>query len=127
MKNIVERKLAYVIVEGDAKIFEVLKNLKFQYGNEYSWLIPFPGDWHLLKNYQIPLMKLYFNGGLKALAQNCGYPLASIESCGQFKRTHLFILEVWEAMYRGMIKKFLKESQAGKNYSDDEFFKIIND
>ena len=52
-------------------------------------------------------MKAYYDSGLKGLAKTCGYPLASIQSCGQFKRTHQFILDVWEAMYRAMLETFL--------------------
>ena len=51
-------------------------------------------------------MKPYFDAGLKAMAQSAGYPLPAIQTCGQFKRTHHFILEVWEAIYRVMVLKF---------------------
>ena len=61
--------------------------------------MPFPGDWHLLKNYQIALMKPYFDAGLKSLAEASGYPSVAIRNCTQFKRTHFFILESWEAIY----------------------------
>lgn len=73
-------------------------------------MIPYPGDWHTLKNYQCALMKPYFDAGLKTLAKSAGYPAASIQSCGQFKRTHRFIVEVWEATYRSMISTFLHSS-----------------
>jgi hypothetical protein len=53
-------------------------------------------------------MKAYFDGGLKTLAKQSGYPLASLQTCGQFKRTHHFILEVWEAMYKAMLSKFIE-------------------
>ena len=36
-----------------------------------------------------------------------GYPLASIKSCTQFKQTHRFLLEAWEAVYWVMLTKFL--------------------
>ena len=36
------------------KIYEVLKSLKSEYGDDLSWLITYPGDWHLLFNYQYP-------------------------------------------------------------------------
>ena len=90
-------------------------------------MIPYPGDWHLLKNYQLPLMKAYFHGGLKALAQRCGYPLASIETCGQFKRTHLFIMEAWEAIYKVMLTFFLKTLPASHILSQTVFLKQIRE
>ncbi len=58
---IVENKKEFLIIEiieGDAKMYDV-------YGDDLSWLIPYPGDWHMLMNYQYPLMKAYFDAGLK--------------------------------------------------------------
>ncbi len=99
--------LQYLVVEGDAKLFEILQSLKHKYGDELKWLVAFPGDWHALKNYQPALMKAYYDAGLKDMARAAGYPVAQIQSCGQFKRVHQFILEAWEAMYRAMLTKFL--------------------
>ena len=72
--------MKHLLVAGDAKVYDVLQSLKFEYGVEYSWLIPMLGDWHLLKNYQIALMKPYFEAGLKELAQVSGYPVAAIQN-----------------------------------------------
>ena len=66
-----------------------------------------PGDWHILMNFQKALMKPYFDAGLKDLAKSAGYPIASIQVCGQFKRTHQFLFEVWEALFRAMIRAFI--------------------
>ena len=43
-----------MVVEGDAKVYEILRTLKLEYGDELKWVIPYPGDWHVLKkeNYQ---------------------------------------------------------------------------
>ncbi len=86
------------MVEGDAKLYEILQAIKFEYGQEYKWLLPLPGDWHLLKNFQIAIMKPYFDTGLKEVARVSGYPVAAIQ----------FILEAWEAMYQVMVQKFLQ-------------------
>ena len=77
----------WLVVEGDGKLYEILKSLQLEYGDELSWVIPYPGDWHLLKNYQAALMKAYYDAGLKTLASVAGYPTASIHSTSQFKRT----------------------------------------
>ena len=102
------------MLEGDAKLYEVVKSLKFEYGEEFSWVIPYPRDWHMLMNYQKALMKPYYDAGLKALACAAGYPVAAIQSCSQFKRTHNFISEAWEAMYRVMLQHYM-DSQNPQN------------
>ena len=127
----------YLIVEGDQKLFEVLQSLKIEYGKELDWVIPIPGDWHMLLNYHTALMKPYFDAGLKSLATAAEYPVAAIQACSQFKRTHNFLLEVWESLYRTMILMFLQDDEepsltelsdmiiANKCSSDDETLKMI--
>ena len=109
---VVERGHQYLVVEGDTKIYELLQSLKLEYGDELQWLIPYPGDWHMLMNYQSALMKPYFDAGLKSLAEASGYPTAAIQNCTQFKRTHYFIMESWEAIYRSMVDTFIEVSSA---------------
>ena len=106
--------MKHLLVAGDAKVYDVLQFLKFEYGVEYSWLIPMLGDWHLLKNYQIALMKPYFEAGLKELAQVSGYPVAAIQTCGQSKRTHRFLLEAWESIHQVMMEKYFSFNQNEK-------------
>ena len=72
----------------------------------------FPGDWHMLMNYQHAIMKPYFDAGLKDLAKVAGYPVAAIKSCGQFKRTHHFLMEAWEAVYRSILRAFFNQSDS---------------
>ena len=39
----------WVMVEGDAKTYEILQSIKTEYRDEMDWLHIFPGDWHILK------------------------------------------------------------------------------
>ena len=105
----------FLIVEGDAKFFNTLQSLKQEYGEELKWVIPYPGDWHTLMNYQIVLMKVYFDAGLKEMAKAAGYPIHQIQRCSQFKRVHYFILEAWEAVYRCMLASFFNNSSESFN------------
>ena len=59
-------------------------------------------------NFQKALMKPYFDAGLRPLAETCGYPAAAIKNCSQLKKTHIFISEAWEALYRTMLIKFIE-------------------
>lgn len=44
-----------------------------------DWVIAYPGDWHMLSNYQYAMMKSYFDAGLKDLAAALGYPTSSTD------------------------------------------------
>ena len=111
--------LQYLLVEGDAKLFDVLQSLKHEYGDELSWMLPYPGGWHTLKNYQPALLKAYYDAGLKDMARAAGYPVNQIQTCSQFKRVHNFMFESWEAVYRAMLRKFLSVQNSNPDISQD--------
>lgn len=92
---------------GDAKVYDQVQAIKYEYGSDLDWLILYPGDWHLLKNYQLCLIKPYFDAGLKELAEVSGYPIISIKNCSNFKRSHRFIMEVCESFFRNLLSSHL--------------------
>ena len=103
----------HLVVAGDAKTYLRLKELKQEYGDELKWLLPFIGDWHVLYNYQKVLMKVYFAVGLKDLARAAGFraeTLTSLGNASNFKRTHAFLMQVWEAMYRHMFNLYVSHT-----------------
>ncbi len=79
----------------------------FRIWERKQWLILFAGDWHFLKNYQEVLLKIYFDAGLSDLARSSGYLPRSLGT--NFKRTHRFLLESWEALYRVLMRYFLSK------------------
>ena len=97
----------YVVLVGDGKTFQYLTKIKKKYGQALHKLIIYPGDWHLLKNFQEVLMKQYFHSGLQEIALASGFKastLRALQACSHFKRTHIFLLNVWEAMYQQMVQ-----------------------
>ena len=77
----------WLVVERDAKVYETFQSLKYEYGDELKWFIPYPETaWSMLENDQKALMKVYYmyDAGLKNIAKAAGYPVAAIQSCSQF-------------------------------------------
>ena len=104
----------WIVIVGDGKTYQHLCNIKQMYTGTFQKLLISPGDWHILKNFQPVLMKLYYNAGLKELAQASGFQgatLKSLETCGNFKRTHYFLLQAWEALYREMWNVYLTDNK----------------
>ena len=54
-----------MIVGGDFKTYDHLTSLKYDYSFDYNWMVPFIGDFHLLKKFLIVLMSLFWEPGLK--------------------------------------------------------------
>ena len=107
-----------LVVVGDQKTYSRIKELKQIYAQDLKWLIPFIGDWHLLHNFHSVLMTVYYDAGLKDLAQASGFrgeTLTSLKRCSNFKRVHHFLLQSWEALYRHMLHTYTTEQ-------DKEFF-----
>ncbi|CAC5411600.1 unnamed protein product [Mytilus coruscus] len=48
----VGQDINHLVVVGDGKTYDLLVKLKGEYGSELDWVLPFPGDWHILKNYR---------------------------------------------------------------------------
>lgn len=66
-----------------------------------EWMLPLPGDWHILYNYQKVMLKIYGDGGVLQLAKVSGHrgeTLTCLAQASHFKRTHHFILQSFEAI-----------------------------
>lgn len=81
-------RVMHLVLVGDQKTYTRLWELKHTYGTDLDWVIPFIGDWHLLSNFQSVLIKVYFDAGLRDLAENAGFrgeTLSSLAKCSNFK------------------------------------------
>lgn len=73
---------SFLVLEGDANTYDIMQEIKAEYGTDLNWLVPYPGDWHLLMKC---LMKPFLEAGLRDMALSCGYSAVSISSCSLFE------------------------------------------
>ncbi len=45
--------LKFLVLEGDAKTYDTIQSIKHEYGQDLSWLIPYPGDWHSAQQHDL--------------------------------------------------------------------------
>ena len=92
----IKKRLNYLVIVGDGKTYDHLVSFKNEFTSELSWLIPFPGDWHILKNYQSIIMKIYADAGLKELIElfHHGVLAKVVAQATGFDKTHQFIMQV---------------------------------
>ncbi|KAJ8036249.1 hypothetical protein HOLleu_20166 [Holothuria leucospilota] len=107
-KHGVGKTISHLVVAGDAKTYEHLLEAKRVYGEDLDWLLPYLGEWHLLKNVQAPLMKIYNDAGLRQLLGmlHKGATHTAVASASGFRKTHVFLIQSWEAMYRHQVSMF---------------------
>ena len=120
----------YLIVVGDAKTFNHLVGLKREHPNKFTWLLPFPGDWHILKNFHPVIVNIYADAGLRQLAETSGFrstTLTSLLSCSNFRLVHNFIVQMGEAVFRTMFAKFMNHREEHSCTSSYETHSITSD
>ena len=120
-KHGVGKYVDFLVVAGDGKTFDHLINLKREYGEELNWMLPYLGEWHLLKNVQVPIFKVYLDGGLSQLLRlyHKGATSAAVSNSTCFDKSHTFLLQAWEAFFRSFISFFLSESNQDLSFLDD--------
>ena len=128
----VSKKVNHLVVVGDLKTFEYLSKLKAKYKQNLDWLIPWPGDWHILKNFQEVLMKVFWEAGLKEVAKlkHKSATFQKLSACSNFKRTHRFLLQIYEALYIYKIKIFMeqrKQNTHESSFSSADILQIVRD
>ena len=51
---VVQQRQKWLLMVG---AYDLIRNIQSEYGSQMNWLIPWPGDWHILLNYQKAVMK----------------------------------------------------------------------
>ena len=127
----VSKKVNHLVVVGDLKTFEYLTKLKAKYKQNLDWMIPWPGDWHILKNFQEVLMKAFSEAGLKEVAklEHKSATFQILSTCRNFTRTHRFLLQIYEALFIYKIQIFMdqRDENASSPFSSAAILQIMKD
>ena len=125
---VVQQGQKWLLVVGDAKTYDLLRSIRAEYGDHMKWLIPWPGDWHILLNYQKALMKAYAGAGLTKLgeiSQHRSETLTSLIQCSNFRRTHNFLLQTLEAFYRFFLSLYMTASTDKSHIAMESIHSIL--
>ena len=131
-KFVGELRNRWVIVVGDAKTFDILQDLKNEHGKQMEWILPLPGDWHIMFNYQKVLLKIYGDASPLQIVKASGHQAETLTSLAQarhFKRTHQFVLQSFEAIMRAFIRLYLKDLESKPEMAQtlSSFHSIVSD
>ncbi len=61
--------LNHLVIAGDGATVKIVNDIKYEYGSSHGWVIPYLGDWYLLKIFEEVLMKIHRDAGLKGSSQ----------------------------------------------------------
>ncbi len=89
-------------------------------------VIPYLGDWHVLKNFQEVIMKIYWDASLKEVAKinHKQGTLQRLQSCASFKMTHRFFMQVYESIYAYQLQVFMDQRN---NHHDTSMCTLSNE
>ena len=107
----------HIVIGGDGLTIDYILKLKSKYKDYWGWVIPYLGDWHVLKNYQEVLLKIFWDAGLKQLGNIL---CKTMLKCQNWKRNHRFLLQAYEAIYMHQIKCFM-QYRSDKTLTDNDF------
>ena len=83
-----------VVLGGDQQTYALMKNLKKKFPISFEWILPVPGDWHLLKCASETLRDMLWDGGLQQLAKSCRH----MKEITQWRDVHNMLTAVHEAL-----------------------------
>ena len=120
--------MQYLVVVGDYKTYNHIQTVKQTYTKQLQWVIPFPGDFHTLRNYQEALMKIYWDAGVKEIANKSGYrgeTLTQLGKCSNFSIATNFFFQVWEALYSHMYTTYIEVNKEDCPISEKAFIAYL--
>lgn len=86
------------------------------YAEKYSWVVPWPGDWHLIFRALDVIFRKWAGIGIMKLASAAKCDDKKIEH-GDFHKRHFVLMAVVEAMWGFCSKELEKNGKVSQNRS----------
>ena len=100
-----------VTIAGDQQTYALMKDLKRQYPDHYSWFIVLHGDWHMMKLLSEIIRDILWDGGLRQLSYECGHKKMPT----QWQEIHMLLVALYEALLRKALLAFSTEHDCELN------------
>ena len=92
----------YVLLGGDQQTYAIMKNLKSKYPDQYEWVYPIPGDWHIMKTAAEVIKYVLNDGGFKLFAAKCGHK----GDISQWQDIHNVLVATYEALLQSAVDEY---------------------
>ena len=110
------------IVCGDQQTYSIICNLVLKYPDTYEWIIPMPGDWHLLKLAAETLRDVLWDGGMHDLAKLCNHH----KELNRWRDVHDVLLAIHECLMMELVAKWNQQGEEGQQ-PFEEFVDSLKD
>ena len=90
------------LIAGDQQTYALMQTLIKKNPECYGWVLPYIGDWHLLKNCAETIRDMLWAGGLQHLANQCGYH----KDLNRWRDIHKMLVGVHESLWRELCMKY---------------------
>ena len=122
-ENKVGERTKFHVVAGDQKSVSHMVAIKARYPDEFEWLVPLMGDFHVMENFHACIFERFWELGLKQLANGnapgnqvggLGWSAANAESRlrqrkgKSYRHRHVFLTQTSEGVQQVAIESFLR-------------------
>ena len=112
-----------VVPRFTTRAYAILKNLIKKYPSTFSWTIPVPGDWHLLKCASETIKDMLWEGGLSDLCKEVKH----MKELTRWKDIHRVLSAVYVSLLHEAVSEFSRQNCVNTDFHDYIYKNMIAD
>ena len=105
------------IVAGDEETFRFMYRLKQREKKKYSWLMVYPGDWHLLLHSAKAILKRYWGAGIEHVAKELSGDDKKAAEGSNYRRAHHHLTVMYEAYMTELIEDYYRSHPEAERHA----------